>query len=92
MKLWDVATGQLKAVLNDRGTVLSIVFSPDGKLVATGADKEHAVKLWDVATGKLVATLDGPRLPYPLAFSPDGRTLATSGEKGAVLLWDVPAR
>ncbi len=86
-KLWDVVTGQLKATLGHNGTVWSIDFSPDGKLIATAADNDHSVKVWDVATGKLLDELKDAR--YPVAFSPDGRTLATAGQKAAVLLWDV---
>lgn len=65
-------------------------FSPDGRLVATAADNEHAVKVWEAATGKLLDALSGAR--DSVAFSPDERILATGGQKGAVLLWDVPIR
>ncbi len=84
--LWRVSTGELLATLQHGGTVWSIAFTPDSKLVATGADNDHSVKIWDVATGKLLDELKDAR--YPVAFSPDGRTLATGSRNGAVLLWD----
>jgi RNA polymerase sigma factor (sigma-70 family) len=36
VKLWDVATGQLKGALRDTIQVYSLAFSPDGKSVALG--------------------------------------------------------
>jgi WD40 repeat protein len=55
--------------------VRSVAVSPDGSLVATGAD---GVRLYDARTGKLVRAIHdaGDR---GIVFSPDGRTLAASG-------------
>lgn len=67
-------------------SVDSIVFSKDGKLIATtGYDKN--IILWDAATGKQLKTLKGIHSVVSLAFSPDGRTLASDYYK-AIRLWD----
>ena len=42
----------------DKDVTLTIAFSPDGKLLATGGGDGKA-KFWDVGTGKLRATLKG---------------------------------
>ena len=65
--------------------VESLMFSPDGRMLATGT--EFAVRLWDVATRTEIATFPGG-LHYSVVFSPDGRMLAT-GKVDAVRLWDV---
>lgn len=72
--------------------VVSVKFSPDGKLLAVGGYQE--VRLIDPASGKLVATLSG-HADYvrSLAFSPDGTMLAAAGgppqRGGEIKIWDV---
>src|SRR5262245_14286938 len=59
------------------GPVFFVAFSPDGKLLASGAG-DGTVKLWDVAKRKEIATLKGHKESVTcLGFSPDGETLAT---------------
>jgi WD40 repeat protein len=74
--------------------VCSAVFSPDGKMLATG-DTHGTIKLWDLAKRKERLSLDAHEsYVWSLAFSPDGKILASGGgclspkEKG-VKLWDV---
>ena len=71
--------------------VYHVVFSPDGKLLATSS-KDKTVKLWDAASGKEIRTLRGHSGEvYSSAFSFDGKLLATAGEDHTVKLWDVAA-
>jgi WD40 repeat protein len=87
VKLWDVATGQVRAILKGhRDFVSAVVFSPDGKTLAS-CGRDGQVKLWDVATRKERAVLK--TLAESVAFSPDSRTLASGGGDTAVRLWDA---
>ena len=67
--------------------VTQVVFSPDGKTLATvGGDS--GARLWDLATHAQIGTPLGRSVATAAAFSPDSKTLATAGD-GASRLWDL---
>jgi WD40 repeat protein len=70
-------------------SIISVVFSPDGKLLATGGDAGE-IRLWEVADGKPLLTLRGhTRWVLSIAFSPEGNMLASSSDDQTVRIWDV---
>lgn len=72
------------------GTVSSITFSPDGKLLATGSRDEITIKLWEVATGRELRTLSAQKDQISaLAFSPDGKLMASGSWDRTIKVWDV---
>lgn len=71
--------------------IVSAVFSPDGKYLATGERKAGGAKatLWEVPSGKFVRTFEGHKYwVSKLAFSPDGRFLST-GSADEFTMWNT---
>ncbi|HEX3231323.1 MAG TPA: WD40 repeat domain-containing protein, partial [Pyrinomonadaceae bacterium] len=90
VKLVDLEQQKLVSVRHahfDHGR--SVEFSPDGKWLATGAER---VVLWDLANDAKVAPLEYESIVWSVAFSPDGRWLVTTHGDGAILVWDVLQR
>src|SRR5436309_7888395 len=80
--------------------VSQVVFSPDGKLLASACD-DRMIRLWDVAAGRELRKLQGHagikgkgvergQIVTSVAFSPDAKLLASAAaNEGTVRLWDV---
>jgi len=87
--VWDADTGRfLLTLAGHTSTVRALVFSPDGRRLATASD-DLTIQLWDAATGRQLLTLAGhPSNILHLAFHPDGTRLASCGDDGSVRLWD----
>jgi WD40 repeat protein len=69
----------------------SLIFSPNGKFLASLEGRDGIIRLWDAATGKSAGTLRHRRAVYHVAFSPDGKRIVTCGDN-KIRLWDVVSR
>jgi WD40 repeat protein len=71
------------------GSVYAIAFSPDGKVLATGA-ADRTTKLWDFPSGAPLRTLMGHTgTVYSIAFTNKGSELATAGGDNCVSCWNL---
>ncbi|CAD8209585.1 unnamed protein product [Paramecium octaurelia] len=90
IRLWDIKTGQQKAILDGhQGEVKSVCFSPDSTTLASG-NEDNSIRLWDVQTRQQKIKLEGHlKAVTSVNFSPDGATLASCSRDKSVRLWDV---
>ena len=71
-----------------------LVFSPDGKLLATATVRSNTVSLWETATNRKLRDLSTsgqstPGFAPSIAFSRDSRLIAAAGGDNSVTVWDV---
>jgi WD40 repeat protein len=68
--------------------VLSMVFSPDAKLLATGM-RNNTIRLWDLQ-GNLIKEFKGHEGGVnSVAFSPNGQFIASGADDNTIRLWDL---
>lgn len=83
----------IAALTGDTGPIASLVFSPNGKILATGS-WDGTVRLWNTATWRPIGRPMNGNISwvYSVAFSPDGKILAAGSQDGKVRLWNVTTR
>ena len=91
----------LETLKGHSGAVTAVVFSPDGRTLASGSS-DQTVRLWNVETRRELMQLDPGSIELgevrTLAFSPDGKQLLAGGRGGtafwsaAPIVWNDPDR
>ena len=92
--LWDWHSGKAPKELEGRvERTQVVVFSPHGRLLATGGRGDFAAGIWDVASGQMVSRLKGKAeeyAPHRLTFSADGKSLLVpAGGANGVEVFDI---
>lgn len=75
-------------VVGHSNEIQSIVFSPDGKILASGS-ADNTIKIWDVKKGKEIRTITGHSAGVEsVAFDPDGKILASGSHDKTTKIWE----
>jgi WD40 repeat protein len=79
----------LQQLKGHQSWVTSVVFSPDGKQLAT-ASFDNTARLWNATTGELLQQLKGHQSwVNSVVFSPDAKQLATASSDNTARLWNA---
>ena len=87
---FSAATGELRQKLEWQGSLVSMVLTSDGGIVACGS-QDNSVHFWRRATGQDSEMFGYPGKPSALAFDDTGTLLATGGGD-AVTVWSFRRR
>lgn len=78
---------ELNRIENHQDSVNKIIFSPDGKLIAS-ASADRTVKLWSL-NGELIKTMSNHTdIVNEIEFSPDGELIASASKDGTLKIWN----
>lgn len=89
VKIWNRETGTINEFSGPPDDIWSVVFSPDGKMIATGSS-DNTANLWDVNSGKLIHDFrDHTNTISSVALSPDGEWLASGSLDKTVKVWNT---
>ncbi len=89
LKIFDAqSTKELQSIkVTTSGPSTQIVFSPDGRYLATG-DTQKRLKVWDTSTWKMISDLPGHQGAIrAVDFAPNSQFIITGGNDQMIKMW-----
>lgn len=83
-----VISDTLKGLQGHTGDIDVVIFSPDGKQIASGGT-DRTVKIFDVQSGEIVRNFSHSDEVISLAYSRDGKYLVSGSKDKTARIWQV---
>ncbi len=91
-RLGDSDSSLLQSLIADEGSILALVWSPDGKTIITSSS-DGSIRFRDAATLNPLRVIDHqPDWVQALSISPDGSKLAAGRYNGSLTVYDAKAQ
>jgi WD40 repeat protein len=82
VRVWDLASGESRALEGHGGPVKSVAVTPDGRTVVSALD--NTVRVWDLLSGQTIATFYSDAVVNDCALSNDGALVIAGDDAGQV--------
>jgi WD40 repeat protein len=90
-RVWHFDSGEQIAAGGEQSAINTVVFSPDGELVASSGG-DGTARVWNVRSGQEISRMTHAGAVHAVAFSPDGKYVATASADGTACVWEAIAR
>ncbi len=96
IRLWDIATGTLQAVMSGHEQIVhQVSFSPDGSTLAS-ASFDGTIRLWNTGMNRTIGVVHRRKIAQSVDFSPDGNRLAAgfckSDGQPTIIMWTLTGK
>jgi WD40 repeat protein len=88
LEFWDTATWERTNFLGLNTDVISLAYSPNGKMLAISFE-DGSIQILDAGSLFVLADFEGHSNLTSMAFSPFSNQLLTSSADGSIRIWDV---
>jgi WD40 repeat protein len=89
IRIWDPRYGRCNRLVGTIGFItMSLSFSPDGKILASGGG-DNFIRLWTLADTSCIILEGHTECVLSVEFAPNGLSLASGSADGSIRIWDV---
>lgn len=88
--VYDLYSGKKLMLTGHKDRIDIVVYSPDGRYIASSSMPEENIRIWDAGTGRLLKVLEGHSdWIQSVSFSPDGNYVVSAGGDKTIRIWEI---